>query len=51
MRKILNAAWAVIAHAIVLLTAHHLATHFGSEILSLVRDEWLVGIADIAMGQ
>jgi hypothetical protein len=53
MRKMLNAAWVVLAHAVVLVAAHHVATHIGAEIVSLVKDEWLVGIADrvLALGE
>ncbi len=42
MRKLLNALWAIIAHAVVLIAAHNAATHVGSEIIGLVRDEWFV---------
>lgn len=51
MRKILNGLWAVIAHAIVLIVAHSFAQHFGAELASLVKDEWMVTAIDYAMGK
>jgi hypothetical protein len=51
MRKLFNALWAVILHAVVLIAAHNVATHLGAEFITLVRDEWLVSVADVAMGK
>lgn len=49
MRKLLNALWAVIAHAVVLIAAHNTAEHVGHEILGLVRDEWFLQVADLVI--
>ena len=43
--KMVHALVALLTHAAVLLAAHGLATHAGREILELVRDEWVVGVA------
>jgi hypothetical protein len=53
MRKALHILWVGVAHVVVLIAAHHIASHIGAELVSLVRDEWAVTIADrlFALGE
>jgi hypothetical protein len=49
-RKFMHVALAALAHLAILLSAHGLAEKVGHEIVSLVRDEWAVGVATLALG-
>ena len=46
VKKYVHAALIALAHLVTLLVAHHFAEHAGTEVMALVRDEWLVGITD-----
>ena len=45
-RKIVHATLALLAHVAVLFAAHGLAERVGHEVLALIRDEWVVNVAD-----